>query len=62
MTLRKGVVGAKPASFCRWILELLGYEEGDDLVDVFPGTGIMDVVSGKTPLQMGLFEETENVG
>lgn len=33
------VVGAKPAAFCRWVFELLGAQPGDELVDVFPGSG-----------------------
>jgi len=33
------VVGAKPAVFCRWVFELLGAEPGDELVDLFPGSG-----------------------
>lgn len=41
ITLRKGLTGAKPARFCRWVLDLLGYTEGDEVVDLFPGTGIM---------------------
>jgi hypothetical protein len=41
ITMRKGLTGAKPERFCRWIADLLGYVEGDDLVDIFPGTGVM---------------------
>lgn len=41
ITLQKGLVGAKPESFCRWILDLLGYEIGDTFDDLFPGTGVM---------------------
>jgi hypothetical protein len=33
--------GAKPDGFNRWILELLGFQEGDELDDLFPGTGGM---------------------
>jgi hypothetical protein len=33
------VVGAKPAAFCYWMFDLLGLLPGDQLVDVFPGTG-----------------------
>lgn len=56
ITLEKGLVGAKPPPFCRWILDLLGYEDGDELIDLFPGTGVMDVVTGRTAIQSGLFE------
>jgi hypothetical protein len=41
ITLKRGLIGAKPAAFCRWICDLLGYVDGDELVDLFPGTGIM---------------------
>jgi hypothetical protein len=41
ITLRTGLVGAKPPSFCRWLLEALNFAAGDELVDLFPGTGVM---------------------
>ena len=44
ITMQKGLTGAKPERFCRWILDLLGYVDGDEFTDVFPGTGVMDRV------------------
>ena len=41
ITLKKGLTGAKPEEFCRWILKALNYEKGDTLDDLFPGTGVM---------------------
>jgi hypothetical protein len=41
VTLKKGLTGAKPEAFCDWILDLLNVLPGDELVDLFPGTGIM---------------------
>lgn len=41
ITLKRGLTGAKPEAFCEWVLELLGYQTGDELVDLFPGTGAM---------------------
>lgn len=41
ITLKKGLTGAKPEKVCRWILDLLGYQEGDEVIDLFPGTGVM---------------------
>lgn len=38
-TRQKGLPGAKPPEFCRWVANLLGYEEGDTIDDLFPGTG-----------------------
>lgn len=35
------VPGQKPVAFCQWILQILGYEDGDELVDLFPGSGVM---------------------
>ena len=44
MALRRGLVGAKPERFCRWVLDLLGYLDGDTVDDLFPGTAVMDAV------------------
>jgi|TARA_R110000751_G_C13493596_1_gene449417 hypothetical protein len=41
ITLRKGVVGAKPEGFCQWLFQVLNVEDGDELVDLYPGTGIV---------------------
>ncbi len=45
ITLKKGLVGAKPESVCRWILDLLNVQSGDEVVDLYPGTGIMGRVA-----------------
>ena len=39
ITLRRGLVGAKPEGVCFWIFAMLGLRPGDELVDLFPGTG-----------------------
>lgn len=39
MTMRRGFTGAKPARFADWLRVLLGYVDGDTLVDLFPGSG-----------------------
>tara|TARA_R100001594_G_scaffold145277_1_gene195271 strand:+ start:507 stop:1028 length:522 start_codon:yes stop_codon:yes gene_type:complete len=44
ITLRKGLAGAKPVAFCKWIIDLLNVKENDTLDDIFPGTGIMKAV------------------
>ena len=41
ITLKKGLCGAKPEPFCRWLFELLGMTLNDTLDDLFPGTGIV---------------------
>ena len=41
ITLKKGLVGAKPDTFCDWILDVLGVTREDTMEDLFPGTGGM---------------------
>lgn len=58
IALRKGLQGAKPWRFCEWVLDGLYYQPGDQLDDLFPGTGVMgEVVAQRNgaPLQEGLF-------
>jgi hypothetical protein len=52
MAMRTGLVGAKPPSFCSWVLNLLGYVTGDELTDVFPGTGVMGRVADQGRLAL----------
>lgn len=33
--------GRKPIAFCAWLFKALGMRPGDELVDLFPGTGIV---------------------
>lgn len=40
-TMMKGLAGAKPVKFCYWLFDMLGAQQGDELVDIFPGTGIV---------------------
>lgn len=35
------LMGRKPISFCAWLFDLLGMLPGDDLDDLFPGTGVV---------------------
>jgi hypothetical protein len=56
ITLQTGLTGAKPESFCRWVLWLLNVQPGDRVDDLFPGTGVMgrvaaDVCVGRELLQ-----------
>lgn len=39
ITLRRGLTGAKPRDFCRWLFAFMNIGTGDDLHDLFPGTG-----------------------
>lgn len=64
ITMRKGFTGAKPRAFCDWVLDLLGWVPGDDLDDLYPGTGVMgsvikarlweiEEINGQAPLDFG---------
>jgi hypothetical protein len=35
------ITGQKPPEFCQWLFRLLGLELEDELVDLFPGSGIV---------------------
>lgn len=41
---RSGFIGSKPEPWTRWVLEALGYEPGDEVVDLFPGSGAVSSV------------------
>tara|TARA_Y100000310_G_C20278913_1_gene621653 strand:- start:99 stop:590 length:492 start_codon:yes stop_codon:yes gene_type:complete len=39
ITLKTGLVGAKPPEFARWLFDVLNLEPSDEFYDLFPGTG-----------------------
>jgi len=46
IAMKKGLTGAKPLEFNLWILDLLNYQEGDQLDDLFPGSnGMADALA-----------------
>lgn len=52
MSLRRGTIGAKPEAFARWVLDLLGWLDGDTLDDLFPGSGVMTAVAAQGTLSV----------
>lgn len=48
--------GSKPEVFNRWVLALLGYEDGDTLDELFPGTALM--TQGLNQTRLNLTEAT----
>lgn len=43
----RGFIGAKPPEWTRWVLDALTYQEGDEVVDLFPGSGaVTSAMSG----------------
>lgn len=55
ITLKKGLTGAKPPAFSKWLIEMLNLKRGDEFVDLFPGTGAVTNawwrISGETPTE-----------
>lgn len=39
ITMKRGLVGAKPERVCWWLFEVMGMRYDDTLVDLYPGTG-----------------------
>lgn len=35
------LVGRKPLAFCAWLFDVMGMQPGDELVDLFPGSGVV---------------------
>jgi hypothetical protein len=59
ITMQRGFPGAKPRAFCRWVFDILGARPGDQLDDLFPGSGAVGHAwaewSGEQEAQPGLF-------
>jgi hypothetical protein len=54
ITLQRGLTGAKPQRFNRWILDMLGFIDGQDTIDdLYPGTGGMSQTLAAAPLDFG---------
>jgi hypothetical protein len=60
ITLRRGTVGAKPVEFCFWLFDVLNLQRGDELVDVFPGSGAVAAAWESYQRQRTLFEYPES--
>lgn len=41
MVMRRGFIGAKPPKVVRWLLQVLNAHHDDEVVDLFPGSGIV---------------------
>jgi hypothetical protein len=54
ITLKRGLTGAKPEAVCHWAFEMLGAEPGDELIDLFPGTGAVSRAWGTWRQQLAL--------
>jgi len=61
ITMERGLTGAKPAPLCFWAFEVLGARPGDDLCDLFPGTGAVTKAWESWQRQTDLFSYAEAV-
>lgn len=52
ITMQRGLTGAKPERFCRWVLDMLGWVDGDVMDDLFPGTGVMGRIASEQTLAL----------
>ncbi len=59
ITLKRGLVGAKPEKVCHWVFEVIGARPEDDLIDLFPGTGAV-TKAWRTWCCLFLLPEVEN--
>jgi hypothetical protein len=49
----RGIAGSKPAGFCRWVLDVLGFDaDQDELIDLFPGSQIMSAVAAQGVMRL----------
>jgi hypothetical protein len=51
ITLKRGLVGAKPERVCMWIFDLMGARSDDALDDLYPGTGAVTAAWAKFQAQ-----------
>ncbi len=58
ITLQKGLTGAKSEGFAWWLCDLLGLREDDELIDLYPGTGVIGQIREAHRRQRRLFEVT----
>lgn len=40
-------VGSKPAQWTHWVLDMLGHQPGDEITDVFPGSGAVSAAASR---------------
>lgn len=58
ITLQRGLTGAKPADFVLWLMEVLNVQGGDQVDDIFPGSGaVQDSIDAFFTAQTGHFQE-----
>lgn len=61
ITMKRGLTGAKPRAFCMWVFDLLNVQPGDQVDDMFPGSGAVQAAINERlraePPPLNLFGE-----
>lgn len=64
ITLQRGTHGAKPRTFCYWLFDLLNAQPGDELHDLYPGSGAVGraweeyiAMKANAPLQLEMWRD-----
>ncbi len=48
-SLKSGFIGAKPPAWTEWVLDAMGFREGDEITDLFNGSGaVMNAIMDKS--------------
>lgn len=59
ITMRRGFTGAKPEAVCHWAFEVVGALPGDELIDMFPGSGAVAYAWESWRPQISMFAMVE---
>lgn len=51
---QNGFIGAKPAAWTEWVLDVMGYQNGDDVTDLFNGSGAVTRAIADLPYKLDL--------
>jgi predicted methyltransferase len=62
ITLQRGLAGVKPEPFAFWIFALLGVMPGDELIDLFPGSGAITAAFARYQSQLGFARYQSQLG
>ena len=52
---RNGFIGAKPVEWTLWVMQMLGVQDQDSVLDMFPGSGMVTKAMTVQELELGPF-------
>jgi hypothetical protein len=50
--IQNGFIGAKPEAWTEWVLNAMGYQDGDEIVDLFNGSGAVKDAIANIPYKL----------